>query len=118
MFAQMAQTQRMPLLDNTKFSELFTLTDKKRVFVTSFKHHISTFMCGSIDDKRKSFNVIPSSAVLDAIEKTMLVIDYDEIYFDFISLPEWDYVTVYAKYNQILGSRLIAIVDKQSFIEA
>lgn len=118
MFAQMAQTQRMPLLDNTKFSELFTFTDKKRVFVTNSKHCVSTFMCGSIDDKYKSFNVIPSSAVLGAIEKTMLTIDYDQIYFEVISRPEWDYISVYAKYNQILGSRLIAIVDKQSFLEA
>lgn len=115
MFAQMAQTKRIPLLDNTNFSELFTFTDKKMKFLTAVKHSVSSFMCGSIDDKYKSFNVIPSPAVLDAINRTMLLIDYDEIYFDVITRSDWNHVDVYAKYNQILGSRLIAMVDKDSF---
>ena len=58
--------------------------------------------------------VYPSDEVMDFIAGNMLLIDYDSIYFSLIRpVGGTDYV-LYAKYNQILGSRVIGYVTADS----
>jgi len=45
----------------------------------------------------------------------MLAIDYDKIYFEIIIFD--DYFDVYAKYNQIIGSRLISRIPLEELPE-
>lgn len=53
-----------------------------------------------------SFDVIPSPLLVNWVDSNMLAIDYDKIYFEIITFD--DYFDIYARYNQIIGSRLIA----------
>ena len=70
----------------------------------------------NIHNISKNIYVNPSEMVLNHILYHMLPIEYDTIYFEAIYF-ESGICTIYAKFNQILGSVLLAIIEK-SEIEA
>lgn len=53
---------------------------------------------------------VPSQEVVDAVRANMLCIKYDSIYF-VLHLDDDGTARVYAQYNQIIGNRLLAVVD-------
>lgn len=59
---------------------------------------------------RPSLGVVPSDEVMELIDKSMLALEYDTISFDLIRPNGAADFTLYAKYNLILGSRIIGYV--------
>ena len=101
---------------NTKLKSLFTITgkaDTKPNGRKSLKYKTGaltvsgwlSFSCrdGWID----SVDIIPSEKLLKAIQDNMLYIEYDNIYFEAIPFSEEGKFSLYAKYNLIIGSRLL-----------
>lgn len=62
------------------------------------------------DDVYTYGRAVPSQEVIDAVRTNMLCIAYDSIYFA-LHFDDDGTARVYATYNQIIGSRLLAIVD-------
>jgi len=59
------------------------------------------------------FEVMPTDKLIDFVKENMLAIDYDSIYFEIICY-ENNTAMLIAKYNQIIGSRWIAMIDINS----
>jgi hypothetical protein len=55
------------------------------------------------------FHVRPKAAVKAFIAERMLLSDYEQIYFEFVHTAN-DQLLVVAKYNQIIGSRWLALL--------
>jgi len=61
----------------------------------------------------KSFHATPKKVVIEALEKSLILVNYDEIYFEIVDRGGGD-ALVLAKYNQIIGSRYLAIIDPRT----
>lgn len=115
----------IPAFEDVKFSDLFSglkqwtwnremkheYPDIKR---TNFNNSVKfasiqtwlNFSQRTGQEYQPSFDVIPSPLLVNWVDSNMLAIDYDKIYFEIITFD--DYFDIYARYNQIIGSRLIA----------
>ena len=93
----------------SQFSELFGDIEEKQDRAFAEKAVISNWLRYS--PSHKSEYREPKLIVLDYIRTNMLPIDYDSIYFEAIDRDnKW---LIIAKYNQIIGSRWLALVEKQ-----
>lgn len=55
-----------------------------------------------------SLRVTATPATLDAIERSMIKVDHDQIFFEIVMVDGGETIRVFAKYGQILGARLLA----------
>lgn len=62
---------------------------------------------------RQFFNVEPTDRLIELVNGNMLSIDYDQIYFTIMIYPDSTAMLI-MRYNQIIGSRWIAMIDKNS----
>lgn len=103
---------RVPKTDLNRIEQCFTgLSNVKNNLV--LHAGLITVSCYINSTSCKSFPYsygIPSKEILKTIQNNMIYIDNDSIYFEIIEF-ENNY-HLYAKYNQIIGSRLLAILDK------
>ena len=60
-----------------------------------------------------SFYATPKKSVIEAIEENMIIVSYDEIYFEIVDRGGGS-ALVLAKYNQIIGSRYLAFIDPKT----
>lgn len=69
-------------------------------------HYASAMRC----DVKGVFglNVTATAEVLDAIDRHMLIIDHDTIFFEILITSDGKTARVFAKYGQIIGSWLLA----------
>ena len=65
------------------------------------------------ESKYNSFEVMPSDKLVRLIKETMIPIEYDEIAFEIIIYNDKTAMLI-ARYNQIIGSRWIAMIDLKS----
>ncbi len=106
--------ERLSLLSVQTFGELFDYAalwqhDKKKPEFKADRVVVSAFLCHSTahGPRHPSLEIRPTPAVLEVIGREMLAIDRDRIYFEIITFDDGT-STVYAKYNQILGSHKLA----------
>ena len=60
-----------------------------------------------------SFYASPKKEVLQLIERNMVIVAYDEIYFKIV-IRSKNSALVVAQHNQIIGSRWLAIIDPKT----
>ena len=108
--------ERPPLLPVQLFGELFEYAalwqhDSKaqRPEFKAERVVVSCYLCHSTahGPRHPALEIRPTPAVLEVIGREMLAIDRDRIYFEIITFDDGT-STVYAQYNQILGSRKLA----------
>ena len=63
-----------------------------------------------------SFNIKPTNKLIEIAKQSMLSIDYDQIYFRLMLYSNGTAMLI-AQYNQIIGSRWIAMIDINSIPE-
>lgn len=115
----------IPALENVTFEDLFTgmsterPTPGARGSFTQYHHKgftVSGFCSGGHRNATfKYSHVTPSLLVLDYIADNMLRVNHDSIYFEVIEFDT--FYRVYVKYNQIIGSRLLAVIDKSGEVQ-
>ena len=121
-FYTIFNTPQKPAFEYTKFSDLFTEWTKADTTITrkGIKHtypeilrpdcktpaYIQCWLTFS-GHKFDSLDVLPTQELIEYVDKNMLAIDYDRIYFEIVTRD--DCYALRANYNQILGSRLLAI---------
>jgi hypothetical protein len=71
---------------------------------------VSSYCTVSGGEQYRSFSVKPQQRVMDYIGENMLDIAYDSIYFT-VTIRDDGSALLAAQYNQIIGSRWLAIVD-------
>lgn len=116
-------SQVIPAFDGRKFAELFDVLGKWNQDAhhtqLSGGHVVSGWLSFTLTRSYAEKNAIPfiaslkvsvSKEVLTWINSHMLAIKYDRIYFDAVVFDD-NSVAIYAKYNQIIGSRLIGWFD-------
>ena len=94
-----------------RFSDLFGEIEPKKDRPFADKAVISNWLHYS-KPYRSEYRE-PRPIVLEYIRGNMLPVDYDSIYFEVIDRGDNETLIV-AKYNQIIGSRWLAIVDTDS----
>ena len=62
---------------------------------------------------RQFFNVKPTDRLIELVNGNMISIDYDQIYFTIMLYPD-NTAMLIMRYNQIIGSRWIAMIDINS----
>ena len=62
---------------------------------------------------RYFYNVKPTDKLVELINNHMISVDYDQIYFTIMIYPD-NTAMLIMKYNQIIGSRWIAMIDINS----
>ena len=62
---------------------------------------------------RYSYNVKPTDKLIELVNKNMISIDYDQIYFTIMLYPD-NTVLLIMRYNQIIGSRWVASININS----
>lgn len=115
----------------SKFSDFFESVDSGKkivaVMVSTFSstgrkqndsQKISNFVSITKAAKVKkeyphSFYATPKKDVLAAMDKNMIVVNYDEIYFQ-ISVRSATEALVLAKHNQIIGDRWLGFIDPKT----
>jgi hypothetical protein len=61
----------------------------------------------------KSFHASPKKVVIEALEKTLIIVNYDTIYFEIVDRGGGNALVI-AKYNHIIGSRWLAFIDPRT----
>lgn len=79
----------------------------------TFTHNCLTFSNFCNSDRHHWFKVKPTTELMQKLSETMLAIAYDSIYFHFVYGNDSS-IVLYAKYNQILGSRKICELDEDT----
>ena len=107
----------------SKFSDIFESVDagKKIVAVmTADKDRMKISNWVRVGKAHKvrgeypsSFHATPKKSVLEAMDKSMIVVKYDEIYFE-ITVRSAGEALVTAKHNQILGDRWLGFIDPKT----
>ncbi len=75
--------------------------------------YLTGWLSVSGETERRSFHVKPTEAVIACVRDSMLHGEYDRIHFEAVV---WDdgRALVLAQYNQIIGSRYLAVIDAAS----
>ena len=92
----------------SKFSDLFGSTEDRQDYEFADKSVISNWIHHS--PKHRSEYRKPSDMVLKFVRDHMLPVDYDSIYFQAVNRGD-NQTLITAQYNQIIGSRWLAIVE-------
>lgn len=99
--------------DIRTFAELFpVLTDERQAHKWEKSEVSNWIQIKDRDGYRHAYAVLPQW-LIDWVQANMLPVDYDSIYF---TINARDDVTalVTAQYNQIIGSRWLALIDANS----
>lgn len=117
-----AETSRLPAFAFKSFAELFSTCAGKLPRILNAKIdwtgkkvscYIDTYVAVQKDGVRQSINILPNQVVIDWIKANMLKVAWDTIFFEAITHDDGT-TRVWAVYNQILGSCLLAEVDSDS----
>jgi hypothetical protein len=125
MFNAYNEYERIPAFpEGTKLSELLTITgnhdtnprkqDGTKLFKAGGKIVQGWLSFSHRGEYLPSKDILPSPLVLNWIDNHMLSITYDQIYFEAIPFDDGR-VSLYAKYNQIIGSHLLGWFTAEEF---
>lgn len=99
-----------PAFNVHKYSSLFTVTGEKKLFplnegVNNFSSYLDI---SNINNYQLDFSldIKPTERLLEYCRTSMVAVDYDQIYLKMIVFEDGG-STLYAHYNQIIGSRLL-----------
>ena len=127
MFAMGTRESQLQLQGTRLFSEFFSEyhkweydKDKRKLKPIAFgkKAWIGNYLQLRYFDERgfKSIEVMPTEKLINVINSTMMPFDYDQIDYELIIYTDNTAMLV-CRYNQIIGSRWIAMIDVNSIPE-
>lgn len=102
--------QTKPAFNVRKYSSLFTVTGEKQLFTLNegVNNFSSYFEISNINNYQLDFSldIKPTERLLEYCRTSMVAVDYDQIYLKMIVFEDGG-STLYAQYNQIIGSRML-----------
>jgi predicted transcriptional regulator len=117
------------MLNAKTFQDLFTITTKQAVPMretwkeiqytkTNKRRNVTVWRnIGNLVTMQKAFQgggyrylyAVPSAALVEFVKENMIQVAYDAISFSL--MIDGDLATVRAEYSQIIGSRIVAVID-------
>lgn len=101
------------IFDSIKFPKNPNRPSRKVKAICNIGPYISISIISQDDRSYRALYARPAQWLIDFIKSSMLAIENDSIYFEIIVHPDGDAV-LWAKYNQILGSRLVCAIESAS----